>query len=344
MESNRIWHDPVVEIFSNLVTPGVCCSAEAYDLANRRWYRLEVDAEVLDEDWLSSTVAKHVRESYAANKEVPPWNTIKTTARGSPVTFETKPDDRVDRLITKSLSYGSEATNKLPTTTFDQLESLTYISRSADRCTWHGKDCVFKRIEFNVDIKPIMKEIRIRETLIDAIGPVGIADVNAEITRRFLVVPVLAVVIGNLKPWKPGTVAGVLMLFAGPDLEILARDADVALPITERQLRDLVRGVRDLGKCGVEHGDIKYWNTVLQPAEEDDAAAAAKLLLIDLGSVAPEYDGDAKALGALLLWCLERAPTLKENEAARARVDAAAAALAEEDFDAALESLSPGDA
>lgn len=80
-----------------------------------------------------------------------------------------------------------------------------------------------------------------------------------------------------------------------------------------------------------------------QPAEEDDAVAA-KLLLIDLGSVAPEYDGDAKALGALLLWCLEHAPTLKDNEAARARVDAAAAALAEEDFDAALESLSPGDA
>ncbi|KAK3941737.1 hypothetical protein QBC46DRAFT_448404 [Diplogelasinospora grovesii] len=344
MESNRLWHDPVVEIFSNLITPGVRCSASAYDLANRRWYRLKVDdAEVVpDDDWLSSTVAKHVRA---------------TTARaGSPVTFETKPDDRVDRPITKSLSYGGSepTTDKLPTTTFDQLESLTYISRSADRCTWHGKDCVFKRIEFDVDIEPIATEIRIRETLMDAIGPVGnsIADVNAEMTRRFLVVPVLAVVIGiNSKPWKPGTVAGILMPFAGQDLEILARDnTDAALPITELQLRDLVRGVQELGKCGVEHGDIKYWNTVLQqPAEEDDdgaaAAAAAKLVLIDLGSVAPEYDGDAKALGTLLLWCLEHAaPTLRENEAARARVHAAAAALAEEDFDAALKSLSPGDA
>ncbi|OIW33772.1 hypothetical protein CONLIGDRAFT_191406 [Coniochaeta ligniaria NRRL 30616] len=342
MESNRRWHDPEVEIFSNLITPGTCCSAEAYDLANRRWYRLDVDAEVQDEDWLSSTVAKHVREFYSANEKVPPWNTIKTTARGSPVTFETKPDGYVDRPITKSLSYGLEPTDKLPTTAFDQLENLTYISRSADRCTWHGKDCVFKRIEFDVDIKPIMTEIRIRESLINAIGSAGPADANAEMLRRFLVVPVLAVVIGKSKPWKPGTVAGILMPFAGQDLEILARDADLPLPITEHQLWDLVRGVRELGKCGVEHGDIKYWNTVLQPAEGEDASA--KLVLIDLGSVAPGYDGDAKALGALLLWCLEHVPALRENQATMAKVDAAAAALAEEDFDTALESLSPADA
>ncbi|KAM5361269.1 hypothetical protein ACJZ2D_013218 [Fusarium nematophilum] len=320
MERNRCWHEPVVEIFSNLITPGVCCSAEAYDLANRRWYRLDVDAEVQDEDWLSST------------------NTIKTTACGSPVTFETKPDDLVDRPITKALSYGSEPSDALPTTTFDHLESLAYISRSADRCTWRGKDCVFKRIEFNVDIKPITQEIRIRETLINAMGPAGAVDVNAEMTRRFLVVPVLTVVIGNSKPWKPGTVAGLLMPFMGQDLEILARDVNNDLPITEAQLRNLVRGVQELGRCGVEHGDIKYWNTVLQPAEGD--GAEARLVLIDLGSVAPEYDGDAKALGTLLLWCLEHTGTLSEDEAASARIKAAAAALSQEDFDTALRSLS----
>ncbi|KAK5998620.1 hypothetical protein PT974_01001 [Cladobotryum mycophilum] len=229
MESNRIWHDPVVEIFSNLITQGACCSADAYDLANRRWYRLNGDAEVRDDDWLSSTIAKHIREYYAVNNEGPLWNTIRTTACGSPVTFETKPDDLVGRPITESPSYGSEVTDKLPITSFDQLESLTYISRSADRRIWRGKNCVFKRIEFNVGIEPIRDEIRIRETLIDATQPASVADVNSEIIRRFLITPVLAAVFGNSKPWKPGTVAGVPMPFSGQDLEILVREGDAAL-------------------------------------------------------------------------------------------------------------------
>lgn len=315
MERNRLWHDPVVEIFSNLITPGVCCSANAYDLANRRWYRLDVNSEVGDDDWLSSTVARHIKEFYAANREVPPWNTIKTTTEGRPVTFETSPDDGVDRPIRQSLSYGHESTDKLRTTTFDELESLNYISRSADRCTWKGKDCVFKRIEFDVDIRVITEEIRSREALIDAIGAGGNTNVDDEMTRRFQLVPVLAVVIGNSKPWQPGTVAGVLMPYVGNDLELLARDNNDGLPITEGQLRELVRGVQQLGKCGIQHGDIKYWNTTIQPAGNVDDAA--RLVLIDIGSVAPDYDGDAKALGVLLLWCLEHAPTLRANKDVR---------------------------
>jgi hypothetical protein len=162
-------------------------------------------------------------------------------------------------------------------------------------------------------------------------------DPNVEMTKRFLVVPILAVVIGNRKPWEAGTVAGFLMPFCGRDLEMLTRDTGNTLPVTEAQLRDLVRGVQQLGKCGVEHGDIKYWNTVLQPGE---GSAEEKLVLIDLGSVAPEYPGDAKALGTLLLWCLGHARGLREDVEAKARVVAAAAALlAEEDFDTALKVL-----
>ncbi|KAL2015341.1 hypothetical protein VTK56DRAFT_5785 [Thermocarpiscus australiensis] len=265
MEPNRVWHDPVVEIFSNLITPGVCYSVEAYDLANRRWYRLDiVDPEVPGDDWLSETVATHVREHYAAHKQPPPRNTINKTSRDSPPTFESRRDDRVSRPITLSLSYGSKPTDKLPTALFDQLENLTYISRSADRCLWRGQDCVSKRIEFDVDIESIEKEISIRERLVDAMGPLPRdIDINAEMINRFLVVPILAVVIGTSKPWKPGTVAGILMPFCGDDLEMLVREGNAALPITESQLRELVRGVRELGRCGVQHGDIKYWNTVL---------------------------------------------------------------------------------
>lgn len=344
MTSNRVWHDPVVEIFSSLITPGVCCSADAYDLANRRWYRLDVDTVVEDDEWLASTVSKHISAYYTANRQPPPWNTVKTTKTGSPVTFATEPDDQVGRLITESLSYGSGAGDKLPTTTFDQLNDLSYMSRAADRCTWQGKDCVFKRIEFSIDVRGITKEIRAREALIDAMQMGHLCKeqmdhVNQEMTRRFLVVPILAVVIAQGDPWEPGTVAGLLMPFAGRDLEIWAREqGEHAVPVRGKHLRELVRGVRELDKCGIQHGDIKYWNTVLQPATEEKSGEP-EISIIDMGSTAPDYQGDAKALGDLLLWCLDHSATLKNDEAANSRVKAAVAALNHKDFDTALQAL-----
>ena len=104
--------------------------------------------------------------------------------------------------------------------------------------------------------------------------------------------------------------------------------------MTATQLAELVRGVRRLGECGVVHGDIKYRKVVLQQSEGGEEA---KLVLIGLGTEAPEYEGDAKALGTLLLWCVENANGLRED--VKARVAAAAAALRAEDFDAALACL-----
>jgi len=225
----------------------------------------------------------------------------------------------------------------LPTVGVGELRGLTYLSRLADRCVWEGRECVFKRIEFDCDVEVVGEEIRARETLIAAMALGMGADVEGEMLRRFRVVPILAVVIGDRSPWKPRTVAGVVMPFCGPDLEILARETDANLPITEEQLRDLVGGVRELARCGVEHGDIKYWNTVLEPRE---GRCKARLVLIDVGSVAPEYDGDAGALGTLLLWCLGHSTQLRETRGAKARVIAAAAALrAGNDFDAAMKVL-----
>jgi hypothetical protein len=73
----------------------------------------------------------------------------------------------------------------------------------------------------------------------------------------------------------------------------------------------VVRGVKRLGECGVVHGDIKYWNTVLLQEQE---GGEGRLVLIDLGMVAPGYDGDAWALGRLLLWCVENGRGLREDE------------------------------
>ena len=115
MEPNRSWHDPVVEIYSNLITPGIRRAANGYDPANRRWYCLKVEAEIEDDHWLSSTITSHLREYYSTHQTPPPWNTISTNAERNQVTFECEPREMVDRPIQKSLCYGTQPENRLPT-------------------------------------------------------------------------------------------------------------------------------------------------------------------------------------------------------------------------------------
>ena len=91
------------------------------------------------------------------------------------------------------------------------------------------------------------------------------------------------------------------------------------LPISEEQLLDLACGIQKLSRCGVVHGDICHWNVVLtQP--ESTALQAARLLLIDMGDIAPDYEGDADALGNLFLWCLEHSAKLRDTTAIRKRI------------------------
>lgn len=82
MEPNRTWHQPVIEIFSTLITPTVRYAANAYDLANRRWYRLDVeDPEVPADEWLAEPVASHVTAYFAKHGECPLWNVIRLPYR-----------------------------------------------------------------------------------------------------------------------------------------------------------------------------------------------------------------------------------------------------------------------
>ncbi|KAG8408724.1 hypothetical protein J3459_011005 [Metarhizium acridum] len=268
---------------------------------------------------------------YAQHQAEPPWNTVRMNAEGDQVTFDCQPNENVDRPIRKSLSYGHKCTDRLPTTAVETLQNLTYISRSADRCTWQNQECVFKRIEFDVDVQVIEDEIRTREALIRSMGSIPAAPVHSEMARRFCLVPIIAVVVADRRPWKSGSVAGILMPYAGEDLETLARNSN-DLPLTLAWLLDLVRGVGELAACGVQHGDIKYWNMVLE--------TTGRLGLIDAGSEAPGYDGDAGALGRLLLWCLENARALRRDTQAKAMVVAAASALVDGDFDGAVGCLS----
>lgn len=196
----------------NAITPGVRCSAGAYDLANRRWFKLNVGDppahaswrhdtqldQVPDDDWLSSTVAKHIKEHYSATNAPPTWNTINTTSSGSPVTYEKREVASVRQAIFETFSYGHRPSDKIQTVKFDEVQDKTYLGRGADYCLWQGRKCVFKRIEFDCDVESHEAEIRIRETLLQCMerdGGGASRDADQEMQRRFNVVPILAVVL-----------------------------------------------------------------------------------------------------------------------------------------------------
>lgn len=238
MEQNRLWHDPVVEIYANAISPGVCCSAHAYDLANRRWYQVNVsDAapspdgdrddedsgrsaprtfQVPDDDWLSSTVVKHVSDCYKSTGSPPTWNIINTTSIGQPVNFEQGEDNHsVGMPISERFLYGHKSSDQLPTIHFQDLRNKTYLSRGADYCDWEGRKCVFKRIEFDCDNESHENEIRVREHLIKHINQESTPtplDVNDEMMRRFMVVPILGVVLHDeTSQWMIQTPTGFVV-------------------------------------------------------------------------------------------------------------------------------------
>ncbi|KAF2671606.1 hypothetical protein BT63DRAFT_467689 [Microthyrium microscopicum] len=299
MEEDRVWHEPEVIVYGNLITPGIRCSAEAYDLANRKWYQLNVDSEVDDDEWMSQVIEESILSYYREHGTPPSFNVINASRVSSIRTFDTKPNEVVARPIIKKLHYIEEE-NCLPSTSFNELKEKRYLGRAVDRCLWNGHDCVFKRIEFDVDVKPISREITTRESLIKALQDTSCKDILQTMQEIFHVIPILAVVLAK---GTTDDVVGILMPFGGPSLEDLAKTS-AALPqqITVHHLIELVKGVRELQRAGVLHGDINDRNTLFMSSEE----GTQQLVLVDLGSIAPEYQGDANALGDLSLWIMER--------------------------------------
>jgi hypothetical protein len=111
-----------------------------------------------------------------------------------------------------------------------------------------------------------------------------------------------------------------------------------ALMMTEGRLRELVRGVREIKMCGMEHGNITYFNTVFY---QDNQDGDLKLALNGFGSRVLNNDGDARSLRMLLIWCADHSIALMNDDGARARLVAAAMELEnDEDFDAAMACLS----
>lgn len=183
MEQSRLWREPVAEIYANAISPGTSSSAAAYDLANRRWYKLNVSDiassrrlnvgtfEVPDFNWLSLTVEKHVSHVYKSTGSPPTWNIINTTSTGQPFTFEQAKDNHsIGMPITERFFYGHVSSDLLPTIQLRDLQNKAYLSRGADYCDWEGKKCVFKRVEFDCDNESHENEIRAREQLIQHIN------------------------------------------------------------------------------------------------------------------------------------------------------------------------------
>lgn len=311
LEPDRIWHEPEVLIYNTSVTPGKSSSANAYDIANRRWYELNVvDSETKDEeDWMSDVITKHVVGWQTQFECLPNFNVINTTRDEKTTTFDKKEIEKIAPRIRGNLHYGSAPSDIFPTTTFDRIKRKEYLSCSSDRCVWKDRECVFKRIEFDEDLAIIQREIVTRELLVAALQESG-----ATMESRFHILPILAVV---HKHSSTDEIIGILLPYGGKSLEALAGgqeygmqyeaedmeqdpapDPGPKLPITERQFQGLVLAVWELARIGIVHGDINDRNTLLSPD--------GQLNLVDLGEVEPDYRSDAYALGNMMLWAMER--------------------------------------
>ena len=319
MELNRIWHEPEVVIYSGLITPGVCCSGKAYDLANRRWYQINVSSDSYDEEWMADIVETHISTYYHNFGKQSPFNVINATLEDGALSFDTQPNHGIARPIREKLQYHPRREVSIPIVSFDRLVEKYYLGRSVDKCRWNGQDCAFKRIEFDCDVKAIDREIQSRERLLEALGLhyKDTENANKIIEKRFNAVPILAVVVTK-QDNEYNAVKGILMPLSGPSLESLAlskpnslisASGSVDLGITRSQLRDLARGVFELVKAGVIHSDINNRNILIEPGEATTlykCQGTNSLVLVDFGEIAPDYKNDAFALGELFIWCKER--------------------------------------
>ncbi|OAQ60170.1 alpha-L-fucosidase [Pochonia chlamydosporia 170] len=314
------------------------CSAAVYDTANDDWHGVGIKAncstageETPDLKWLSSVIEKHLGINYTdiQEDEDEAWKTDEMDPQGASFTIQIWPRKEM-------LDYGCRSTDKFETTLLD-ITNLRRLDAIAYRCFWKDQDCVLKYIETDADSTVIESEIERRSALIE-MSQIPASQAKSEMSRRFCVVPILAVVVADWHPAKPGKVVGILMPYAGEDLAKKRKKSGSNLDLTLQQLQGLVRGVRELGACEVVHGDIKPWNTLLQPSAA--AAGPARLMLIDIGMELLGYPGDARALGNVLLFCLENAPALRNDEQAGLRVMYAAKELLNAKLDKAIEYLS----
>ena len=279
---------------------------------------------------MADITEQYIASHYHSSGKQIPFNVINAMSKDGPFEFENKPGDVVARPIREELRLYPKGRDSIPFIAFSEIEEKVFLGRAVDRCRWRDRDCAFKRIEFDCDVKAIDREIKSREVFLEALEHSQAQTIerrNELMERRFNVVPIIAVVIvtenmdvDDAAQQSPKAM-GILMPYGGRSLESLvespesngaiapASPASRDLEVSIRQLRDLTRGVEELARAGVVHGDINDRNTLLKPFEESDGEARheqSRLVLVDLGDTAPEYKSDAYALGDLLIWCMDK--------------------------------------
>lgn len=389
LEKDREWAEPVVDIKSKEFTPNVCCTAIAYDNANRRWYKLilkppetsdlypewrdgwkPLDREPKDSQLVYLLEGYILRDKPDKNH----GNTLTTNLFGYPLKWSHTEESLSCPPINDIFYFpgGLERTEEhtgLDYITFSQLEEKEYVSRGLDVCDWDGNGNVnlFRRIESDHDVEAVRNEVLARMAFNDCIQKdprgqhyrpydQGDYDPYTEVTaRRFNVAPIEAVVLhdktslfmlyrdsahesslrGESFTWEvagyvtyTGQVLDTLPIAYGYERGpsgYLLEDVEV----DETQVRDLVRGVWELSKTGVVHGNINHSNLILT---EGNCSQVSRLLLMGLGGKAPGYKSDADGLADTLFWLLRHSNYLVRDEGTLRRVVVAAALLKEGDF------------
>ena len=306
VDPNRIPHSCLPIVYGNLITPSTCISAQVYDIANRRWYEVNVPKDIRDEEWIADTLACHIKNATI------PFNVITFDTTGH-ATYSTRPIDTVGRQIPLNLKFRYSGTI-FPVIHVEEVLEKRFLDRSIDLCMWNGDTCIFKQIEFEEDIPNLQREILVREEMLRKIG----SDPNLDMGQCGIS-PILAVVVDA----ETRLTQGIILPYCGESLDRIANDtAQSSTIVCVRHLSSLVQAVSYLSKLGSVHGDICERNVCIKADEGDMSSQVA---LVDFGEVAPHYKGDVEAAGRLLRWCEENLKGWSKDE--RTRIKAAAACL-----------------
>jgi hypothetical protein len=305
IDPERIIVEPELGVMYNSITPFTRISAGIWDFANRRWYELNVEREVEDEDWLEGIVRHHIDTSPV------PFNVISIDKNGE-VTLRFRDD------VGTPISGMIEYYGSLPTTSLTKIRKRKHLSGRVDTCEWEGQTCAYKCIDYREDIPRMERELQTREVIkrqsrIDQHG----------------VAPILAVVVDPATQYLDG----ILLPLHDHTLEAFAVEGG---SISLLSLCDLLKTLNNLHRIGITHGDICGRNIVVVSVE----SKGTSLVLIDFGEIAHNYEGDIKAAGTLLLWCAEHFEWSQQQEAG---VRDAALCLRNEDFDGGLSILASCD-
>lgn len=215
---------------------------------------------------------------------------------------------------------------------FAEIEGKSYLYGGVDACTWRGRRCVMKRIDFTPDLAKIQREIEVREKLRAHLSCSG--GELSEFEATYNLAPMLGVVM--FRP-DSATAVGLLMPHCGENLlrQLQEDDPDAhqgrpcirrhacrrptgptarVLDLSERTMHDFAAGVRRIRRAGAEHGAVGPGNIVL-------SADSSRLVLVSCGrKPGRRYKGDVRAAGTTLLWMLQHVPWVRTNRAASTRI------------------------